>query len=374
MTKLEILSSYEDYRIRDSWVALGSQVVTENTKVYVKDQIYQINIPGSGLYEFLLFCTEEIIGDVNWGDAQIADYNHREITFGNNIISPNFALLLTADELSGITQDVDESFVPFEAEFQQTGVVRIPESELTTILSDIGIPFIHYEELEYSREEILNLMIKPALEEYFKWFPKTLIKTYPVRTTQQVEFEFPTGAYDVIHVGVVQGRPGGDINNTLLRYFDEVVWTAQNPVMGTTGGLREPKRVMNDWGSMMMDRAVRQGLINYGTRTHHHTYRAVNGKRYLVAYTNKPGTLQVHYALQTLDWEDSEFPRRPELRELARANVLRAFGTLRSQAKSDIPGSIDYSNWVSRAESMKEKVVAEWKDIVRYSGIIRGSM
>jgi len=376
MTKLEILRSYNPRRIRDSWAALGSLEATINTTIYVKDLIYKIVEPASALHGYLIFCTQEFntaqLGPVQWQLAKLEDYNYGEISFTDGILSPNFVVLLTADELNAITEPVDTSFIPYKEALITSNSVLISESEFQTILTDLGAPFIKPDELEYSRQEIIDLMIKPALEEYFKWFPKVLILTYPITTSNVVEIEFPTGAYDVVHISVNQGLASGT-SNVLLRYFDEVVWSAQSPMLGHVGGRKAPRTLTQDFGSMLLDRAVRQGMINYGTRIHHDVYTKADGKKVLRAYSNKMGSLQVHFAMHTLNWDDVEFARRPEVRELARAYILRAFGSLRSQVKADIPGAVDYSSWITRADELRSKVIEEWKELVKYSGVIRGS-
>lgn len=376
MTKLEILRGYTARRVRDSWAAMGSQLATPGTTIYIKDLLYRVTDPASALNGFVVYCAQEfsaaLSGPINWQLATLEDYNYGEISFASGIISPNFIVLLTAAEFDEIVDPVDSTFIPYKEEELNTSTVVISDIEYKTIMTDLGAPFIRDDELEYTRQEIADFMLKPALEEYFKWFPKVLIVNYPITTSNVIEQEFPTGAYEVVHVGVTQGITNGS-SNILLRYFDEVVWTAQSPMLGHVGGRKAPRSLGQDFGSMMMDRAVRQGMINYGTRVHHDVYRK-DGKRYLRAYSNKMGTMQVHYAMHTLDWEDVEYARRPELRELARAYILRAFGSLRSQAKADIPGAVDYSEWIRRAEDLQTKVISEWKQLVKYSGIIRGSM
>lgn len=372
MTKLEILRNYSATRKRDAWAAMGSLVIDNSTRAFVRDQLYVVAEPSSPLAGCLLYCAEELSGAQLWENAKLEDYQFGEITFNNNIVSPNFVLLLTSTELAAVVDPVDETFVPYQDALATLGTVKIPDDELYIICTELGVPFIRFDELEYSQQEILDLMIKPALQEYFKWFPKVEIVTYPVYSATEQEYEFPTGAYDVVHVGVNQGITQGTTSNILLRYFDEVVWNAQSPSMGNIGGSRSPHTRMNDFGSMMMDRAVRQGMINYAARVHHDVITK-NGKKFVRAYSNKPGTMQIHYALHTLDWNDTEFARRPELRELCRANVLRAFGNLRSQAKSDIPGTVDYTTWVSEAKTIKEAVIKDWQELVKTSGIIRGS-
>ena len=372
MTKLEILRSYSATRKRDSWAAMGSLAVDNNTRTFLKDQLYVIAEPTSPLVGCMIFCAEELLGAQLWENAKLEDYAYGERTFNNNIISPNFVLLLTAAELAAVTDPVDTTFVPYQDILNTLGSVKIPDDELYTICTDLGVPFIRFEELEYTQQNILDMMVKPALQEYFKYFPKVEIVSYPLNTANVVEYEFPTGAYDVLHIGINQGITQGASSNILLRYFDEVVWNAQSPAMGNVGGTRAPHSRQIDFGSMMMDRAVRQGMINYATRIHHEIVNR-NGKRFVKAYSNKAGSIQIHFALQTLDWNDTEFARRPELRELCRSNILRAFGSLRSQAKADIPGAIDYKEWVSEAKTIRESVLKDWQELVKTSGIIRGS-
>lgn len=373
MTKLEILSSYPIRKIRDSWFALGELEIKKSSRIYNKEQIYKVNIPTSDLHGSLLFCDKEYIGaDLAWDSAKLVDTDHGEISFGLNIITPHFTLILSADELNSITDPVDEEFIPFKEEFLKTSDVIIDDDELDIILADIGAPFINMDELEYSRQDIVNLMIKPALQEYFKWFPKVEVFNYPITSTNMQEHEFPKDAYSVMHVGIQQGIAQGQTSNILLRYFDEVVWSSQSPASGHMGGRNSPRTRTGDWGAMMLDRATRQGMINYASRVHHKIINK-HGKKYLSCYTNKTGQLQVHYAIKSNDWNDIEFARLPEARQLASAYVLKNFGSLRSQAKSDIPGAVDYSGWVDKAERIREKVIEDWQGLVKFSGIIRGS-
>lgn len=372
MTKLDILRSYSAARKRDTWQALGGLEADDATRSFIKDQLYRVSAANSPLTGCLLYCAEELLGAQLWENGRLEDYTYGEISFNTDIISPNFVLLLTADEMSSIVTPFDPEFTPYKDILDTLGSVKIPDDEFYTICTDIGAPFIRFDELEYTQQQVLDLMIKPALQEYFKYFPKVEIANYPINTSNVVEYEFPTGAYDVVHVGVNQGITQGASSNILLRYFDEVVWNAQSPSMGNVGGLSSPRTRMTDFGSMMMDRAVRQGMINYSTRVHHDVVLR-NGKKFIRVYSNKAGNIQIHFAMQTLDWQDTEFARRPELRELCRANILRAFGSLRAQAKSDIPGTVDYSKWIEDAKSIKEAVLKDWQELVKASGIIRGS-
>jgi hypothetical protein len=374
MNKIEILKEYSFRRLRDTWAALGSLTCNEDTRFYVKDQIYVLNEPTSALNGYMFFIKDELRNTASWEIATLIDYDFGEISFQSGIISSNFVMLMTADELAQVTEPVDPTWVPFSEEKASSTSIAIPDDEYSIILSSIGAPFIQEDELEYSREQICNLFIKPALEEYFKWFPKVEVIEYPIRTSAKMEIEFPTDCYDVVHIQVNQGVGSGGPSNILLRYFDEVVWggTGGYSTSGA-GGRSTPRRNMNDFGAMMLDRAARQGMINYATRVYHNTF-VRHGKRYLECSSNKQGFLQVHWAMRTFSWEDTEFARRPEIRRLCEAYIKAGFGTIRSQAKSDIPGMVEYSKWLDQAKTIKDEVIKEWKDLVKYSGVIRGSL
>lgn len=375
MTRLEILlTRYSTRRVRDTWSALGGLQATNTTTFYTKNTLYLVNEPSSQLHSYLLFCKEDSAGVIAWEMGTIEDFEFGEISFQQGIIDPRFTILLTESEFSEIVEPIDPTWVPFQEEIDTLSDVTVPEEELKMMLSDIGVPFITFEELEYPRRDILNLMVKPAFEEYFKYFPKVDFQTYPITTGNEMLIEFPDGAYDVVAVSVNQGLAGsGATSNPLMRYFDEVVWSAGSPYLGGASTGRRPRTNMRDWGGMMLDRAGRQAVINYNTRIRHNVIIGRDGKKRLRAISNKMGALEVGWAYRTLNWEEIEFARRPEVRELCRANVLRAFGSLRSQSKSDIPGIANYSDWITRADKLRESVIKDWQELVKFSGILRGS-
>jgi hypothetical protein len=123
---------------------------------------------------------------------------------------------------------------------------------------------------------------------------------------------------------------------------------------------------------MALDRAARQGIINYITRVHFQIKR-VGNKKYAVGNANKVGLVEIHWAMASNDWQDIEYARQPEVRKLATAKVLRALGMLRSQVKEDIPGQVDYSGFITRAKELEDEVLEFWRSIPRTIAI-RGSL
>lgn len=401
-TKLSILRDYsKETRPSDpyfgkkkqkaSWIAMGSQVIYAGgllpegavaTKIYNEGCLYKLQTGGLGdLDGSLIYCDKEYIGgNLNWAAATLVDSSEGLISFGNNIISPNFFYILNASDLYSLTIPEELlGFVPFQEEFQSTSVVQISDQEYRLCTLCLGGPFIMDEELEYSREDITNLAIRPALEEYFKWFPKHLITTHPISSTESIDVEFPSGAYGVLHWDVQQAGTSiatGGIANTLLRSFEDAYFgnTSAANITGSYYGNRAPHTNLSGTSNLLLSRAATQGMVNYSTRSYFDTYIAEDGKKHAKFYSTKGGVAEIYWGVETWDFADVEFARLPELRKLCNANVKMLFGNLRRQAKSGIPGAYDYSGWVTEATAEIKEVREDWMKIPKASGILRGSL
>ena len=378
-TKLQILQSYSTRRIRDSWVALGSNTIKQSTKIYNQNMIYKVDVESSPLNGYLLFCKAEYIGNLDWTSANIINSYTGEITFGNKIVSPNFNEVLTASDLNSITEPVDENFIPFQEEYNKTGVVKISDADYELCIRSIGYPYITEDELEYSREDIINLAIKPALERYFKWFPKIRIETTAVSGEEQ-EVPYPSDAYNVVFFSIQQGSMIGSaygIQNTLLRYWDEALYSATglgSTITGNYTGIYPPQTQTSNINSWLSGRTAQQAFVNWSTRWNVHTTHHDDGSKWLAFYSNKGGQAEIHWAVQTLDFNDVKFERRPEVIKLCNAEVKKLFGTLRFQAKSDAPGLIDYTNWIKDADTEIEDVDKIFREIQKSAVALRGSL
>ena len=381
MTKLEILRGYNNNERASSWLAMGSSLIQPFTQIYNNGTLYKIaSATGGPLASSLVYCDEELIGQVDWLNAECVDGTYGYISFGNNIISPNFYLILTAEELAEEEEKgLNPSFVPFQEEFQDTGVVQISEADYRLCTVCLGAPFITDDELEYSREDITNLAIKPSLEEYFKWFPKVKLDTFTVSSSNVQDIEFPTGAYDIVHWDIQQAGTSiatGAVTNTLLRSFEDGFYGAYS-LAGITGnyfGSKAPKTLTSNSNNYLLSRAATQGLINYSTRSYLDKYIDEAGKRHARFYSTKGGVAEIFWAMETWNFNDVEFARKPELYKLCNANVKKLFATLRRQAKGDIPGAFDYNQWIEEANTEIKEVREDWMALVKYAGVMRGSL
>lgn len=383
MTREEILKGYSNRRIRDSWAALGSNIIKPNTKIYNEGIIYKLEITDSSLTDGLLYCKSNFADNLKWSEAQILDSFSGEITFGNNIIDPNFIFLLSSKELNEITEPIDENFIPFQEELSKITSVKISDEDYELCIRCLGAPFIREDELEYTRDQITDLAIRPALERYYKWFPRFITKTYTVTGDVQEE-PFPDGAYDIVGFSVQQGVGGiggmGNVSHILWRYLDEMAYGGgwASGLTGNYNGTNPPYTQTSNANTFILGRAASQAFINYSTR-----YRCDkilktddNGiTRYYARFHSNKGTLaQIDYAIEDLDFNKVEFARRPELIKLCNAEVKKLFGNLRSQMKTDINGVVDYKNWISDADREIDEVNKEWMSMVKMSSLIRGSL
>jgi hypothetical protein len=398
MTKLEILRDYyADYRVRDSWYVLGQNTITPKTRIYNAGMIYRISYENvSSLENYLIFCNKEYIGSLNWNKAEIIDSDYGEISFGNDIISSCFYVVLSSENFSKINSGTlngeenpfyiapDENFIPFLEEYNKTGQVQLTDDDYDEIMSCMGSPFIAEDELEYTREQVINLAIKPALKEFFKWCPKA--RPEIVNCTSQIQnVPMPSDAYGVVGLSFQQdGASGNTINNPLLWSLMASPYLGVNSssMTGTYYGKYPARTNSGGANSLLLSRAATQGYINYQKRMHYEgpytdrdgSITGVPQSQYITIYCNILGTLNIWWGIQTLNIADVEFAQRNNVIRLCQAKVKQLFGNLRRQTKSDIPGQVDYEYLVKDGAEEEKNVIAELKKLVKSSGVLRGSL
>jgi hypothetical protein len=391
-TKYDILKGYADAgeigRIRDTWKNLGGSIITKDSKTFIKDMVYKVVLSSSikfrkgpldGAY---VLCEVSSYGDkdIDFAVVEIQEESQGIFCFKNNVATPFFRVILMPSRADDIIEDTyDPGFIPYNE--TETALINITDLELQTIMVEAGIPFITWDELEYSRAQICNLMIKPALEEYFKYFPHIVPMLSGSYSTAGVEISvpFPEGAYGVCRAWVNNGYMGGGSPSNPLHYAMSELTQGGNPT-GGGGGFRggSSKKSspgfanLQHFGVQSLDMAAKQGIANMNTRFHvrvekHGDINMVKG------YSNKTGPLEIHWAMMSNNWKHVEFNRLNEARGLATAKVLRAFGMLRMQAKSDTAGAIDYTGFLTRADALELKTLAFWEGIPR-TPLIRGQM
>lgn len=385
-SKYEILKAYKqaghpEY-IRDSWNNLGAAVAVPSAKTFVMDMLYKIDIPDCALDGGIVLCEASLYSPtaINWPGLVLEDEDNGYFSFTKGVITPHFRLLLTAEELAAITAPINPDFAPYTE--LESSILTISDQELEIIMRETGVPFITFEELEFPRNKIVNNMVWPALQEYYKYFPiiKRQVVNQPTLNGGTFEIEMPEKAYGVVRAQILQGIGGPSSGGNPMHFFaNEIAWWGSGGGLGGTSPIRYNTGQgtgyanLQGFNTMALDRAARQGIINYATRVHTHIEKKTDGKKYLIGHCNRTGQLDIFWAMVSHDWDDVEFERLGEVRSLSAAYILRALGMLRSQVKTDIPGAMSFDSFINRAKELEDKVLTFWSE-KPYAIAIRGSL
>jgi hypothetical protein len=363
MTRLELLYSYTLAQRRDAWISMGQQEVDTFTKTYTRNSLVRVMPAAIPLNGCIVFVDEDFVDNTfSWSDWTLDNASTGTIINTSLIIHPHLHVILTSAQYQSLTLiDFDPTFIPF-SETALSDAITIDDDELNRILIEAGVPFIDLSELEYSKEAILKNMIYPAVQEYFKWFPIITMGLYGCADTN-FDIPIPEGAFTAVRAYINPGYPISNVQgNPLIRYFDEVLMSISPRGAFSTPNLNSSRRQgfvdTQSYATYILERAARQGIINYGTRTR---LRFFIQQGRVKGYTTKRGVLEIEWGSMSNKWSDIPFNRQSEARELAKAYVLRAFAMLRMQAKSDLPGIIDYSQFLTRADDLEKKVIDLWQ-------------
>ncbi len=371
--------------LRDTWYVLGSFEVTNKTKAYIKDTIIKVsNNDGLGCDNCLIYVTENyLVGghvkEINWREFEKDKLSSLCINV-NGTLTPCFFVLLSNEEFSTILEPINEDYEPFEEETKRKGFapvhssVMISDSDLNMIMSEIGMPFLEWDEVEYSRETICELCVKPALQRYYREYPIVeRIQMGPYSPRDMVEIPLPENCTGVLRAEFRQGgtATAGGFNG-VHQYMNEKY---QLGTMGTGGyrmgrGIRYNKPVPgytgNGNGSLqslsMLNRSISQAVTNYHKRVRFNIeINKETGQRVAKGFSSIGGMLDVEFKYWSPNFDLVEFDCLEFVRNYASAKALRALSSIRMLLKSDTPGALDFSSYASRAKELEDRVEEFYK-------------
>lgn len=231
--------------------------------------------------------------------------------------------------------------------------VLIDNSYYNRILRITGFPIVT--KLEISEEDIKNLCIAPALEEYFIWFPIKVVTSY--NATTEFSIAFP----DDNTYGIVDAR----VNLSGYRNVEGV----SNPLVAEL--LYNSSSRIGKYGtpydydfkqariSAQMEQQATVNLI--GTKK----IRVDEVNRVVTGYTNVGGELIITWAKFSNDFDDVSFRRRREVIKLCQANVLEYIGMLRGQISDDTGTEFNYDMLLDKADTFREDVMTKWGEMTK---------
>ena len=165
--------------IYDTWLSLGGLTVSNKTKLYNKDSLFLVknhtdskessseesssgedeeSLEGAFVWCMNTYTVSPSEGfdSIDWLDASVDEIDHT-VYFYQGVASPNFKVIMTASEFAKIKEDVEKSptsddFIPFSGNGSsiptKTSTINISDEEYLRCFSELGIPFLHEEELE----------------------------------------------------------------------------------------------------------------------------------------------------------------------------------------------------------------------------------
>ena len=158
-----------------SWYYLGMKEATSTTKVYTKDSLYKISVPGAKYNDFVFWCDENFVGAIDWKAISVLSDASRTIAIdGVNVDCFSFfeTKLDVSDQENIIAaHQNDTPFSLYSVQEDHSGDILMDDDTYYQIMQVVGMPYVTQKELEYNRQAILKLAIEPALKAYYKYFP-----------------------------------------------------------------------------------------------------------------------------------------------------------------------------------------------------------
>ena len=419
MNKLEYLlkSKVDPKKIYYTWKSLGGMTVNNNTKMYVKDNLFKVTEPGpmEGAY---IFCLVEYIVNttkgfdpIDWSDVEVDDVEGL-CYFYQGVESPNFRVILTPEEASKIVfnknsgsnigsdtgssigsdigssigsdytdEEVPADFMPFADSPSDNTVtssdILISDDEYQIIMSELGIPFLHEDELVYNKDTVTKICIKPALDVYYSKFPLVIDENigptssghewkveYHLFEKNKTAIPYKADAYMTLGTG----------SSTASAYSTAFSFMRTEMMgMGSMGGgfqwgngLRYRKAVPGYVGlessdAAMMAMQTRQGYMNAFRREYSRDVIEDN-KKYVKGYSSIGGSLNIHWLCMDRDFSHIPAWDLPMVRKLCTAYALRNIGSLIALIKDDENVPFNTEGFLTRSKELEDEVINYWNE------------
>lgn len=230
-------------------------------------------------------------------------------------------------------------------------MINISQSDYNLILTAIGYPAVKEADLELTKADILEYIVKPCVRQYWKWFPKTQIESHYV-SSQVSTFPFPNK--ETFGVVACQFNPyNTDYGRSASPFVNYINYhEGHHRMYGTP----------YDYGMTEADISKRAWDISRASYLRSVRKEVDKNKREVRVYTNDIGEVVITWAMTSESFEDIPIDRKDEVIQLCQCYLLRFMADLRGQISQDDSGtSFDVSGLNERADQLEEKVMTVWK-------------
>lgn len=233
--------------------------------------------------------------------------------------------------------------------------VLITDEMFQQVMMPMGYPVLSLPELSngmLSEEQVRKILIWPALQIYFKFFP--IEEQVELFAAGNFSFDFPDEwTYGVTDCRVIS-RPVGAPVLTTSPFANEIFFRtgkSQNSGYGSRYnydmGALHTLQQMESQGNIESWKSLRT-IVNRHNRT-------------ISGYTTTEGRLLITWAKYSNDTEKVDFHYQQDFLELAQAYVKEYFGSIDQRSTAQLPTNLNGDNLVESARATKERVLESWK-------------
>lgn len=231
-------------------------------------------------------------------------------------------------------------------------MMNVPLKDYNRILKAVGYPIVKEQDLEYTKAEIIELIIEPIVETYYIWFPYRRIESKYVGVGD-FTFEFPS--LEVFGVEDIRFNPDmAGHGRTNSPFVNAINYQIAN--FGQYG-------TRYDYGmeaaSYMEDSYDRTKMNNLRTIR----FDIDSNARTVRGYSNDTGEVIITWKVMSYDFADIPIERRKEVIELCQAELMRSVAMIRGQIDDGSGTILNTDDLISRADALEEKVWKHWKAI-----------
>jgi hypothetical protein len=230
--------------------------------------------------------------------------------------------------------------------------VTVPPIIMKRITAALGTPILDLaEDLLIDEEMVKELFIRPAMQLYFTYWPKTLKNEYPI--TQQVQIPFPNNNV----YGIAQARVALNQNaNAWSRspFLNEVLrkQVSSYGSYGVQPGTRRDPYITA--GTLIKEQTEQLSYISLRKAGN---FIVDTDERCLKGYSNVAGILIISWAQYFWDWGKIRFEHTEDVIKMCKVYALRFVGGIRSQSDPNTGVTIDGSSFLEQADKLEEEVL-----------------
>jgi hypothetical protein len=239
-------------------------------------------------------------------------------------------------------------------------LVQIRDTDIKRILLAVGGPVLSVEDLEITKDDILELVVLPALEVHFSYFPIEIVQEVSMAGSVTIPYPDPD-----LTIGLCSAQISMDIGNPNNPSISPFI----NDRNYQRGGLmRQGQYDMEAVDGNMMTRLAAQGAINLLSTRHLRldpTLKVLNG------FTSASGIARLVWANMSLNVDDVPIFNKNDFIRFCQANILEVLGTVRESLKLSDDVQMNGQAMQDKAKELRDEILDTWRTTTKVA-ISRG--